>query len=102
MNTFLFDKNGVPNQNQANAQHTQMAATYVNSMASLLSKYAQSRGIITSQDSSISLLEYCKDIFWKNLSYSQAYTIAPNKNRATANADREYKNQSNSSKKKGC
>jgi predicted SprT family Zn-dependent metalloprotease len=102
MNTFLFDKNGVPNQNQASAQHTQMATTYVNSMASLLSRYAQSRGIITSPDSSISLLEYCKDIFWKNLSYSQAYVIAPNKTRAVTNADREYKNQSNSSRKKGC
>ncbi|TKC03386.1 hypothetical protein [Pedobacter cryotolerans] len=102
MNTFLFDQSGTPYSNQGIPQHTQMANTYVNSMASLLTRFAISRGILTSPDSSISLTEYCQDIFWQNLQHSQAYIAAPNKNRSTSNGNREYKNTSNSSKKKKC
>jgi hypothetical protein len=102
MNNFLFTPTGSPQPDQATAQHTQMAVTYVNSMASILQKFAISKGIITSPNSNISLTEYCRDIFWNNLSNTQAYQAAPNKSRAEANAKREYTNASNSSKKKGC
>lgn len=102
MNIFLFDQSGTPFSNQGVPQHIQMANTYVNSMASLLMSYATSRGILTSPDSSISLLEYCKDIFWQNLQHSQAYIAAPNKSRSASNGEREYKNTYNSTKKKRC
>lgn len=102
MNIFLFDQSGTPFSNQGVPQHIQMANTYVNSMASLLMSYATSRGILTSPDSSISLLEYCKDIFWQNLQHSQAYVAAPNKSRSASNGEREYKNAYNSTKKKRC
>lgn len=104
MNEYLFRSDGTPipdGTNQETAQHTQMAAAYVNSMASLLAKYATSRGILKSPDSSITLLEYCKDLFWRNLADSQAYIQAPNKTRAITNGDREFKNQSGTNKK-GC
>ncbi|MFN0257612.1 hypothetical protein [Pedobacter ureilyticus] len=102
MNMFLFDQSGAPFANQGVPQHIQMANTYVNSMAALLTSYATSRGILTSPDSSISLSEYCKDIFWQDLQHSQAYIAAPNKNRSASNGEREYKNTYNSTKKKKC
>ncbi|MDQ8004412.1 MAG: hypothetical protein REI64_06390 [Pedobacter sp.] len=102
MNTFLFDQSGTAFTNQGIPQHIQMANTYVDSMASLLTSYAISRGILVSPDSSISLNEYCKDIFWQNLQHSQAYFAAPNKSRSMNNGEREYKNTFNSTKKKKC
>lgn len=102
MNMFLFDQSGAPFSNQGVPQHIQMANTYVDSMAALLTSYAISRGILTSPDSSISLSEYCKDIFWQNLQHSQSYIAAPNKNRSASNGEREYKNTYNSTKKKKC
>lgn len=102
MNNYLYGDDGHPYTAYEIAQHAQMAATYVDSMSSLLLNYAHERGIWQSPDSSISLFDYCKDIFWKNLSNTQPYIKAPNKARAESNGNRELNNTSNSTKKKGC
>ena len=83
------------------AQHTQMATTYVKSMATLLEDFARSSGITESPDKSITLNEYCQDIFWGNL--QQTTKVKYQKPaRSAGNAENEYKNKSNSSHKKGC
>ncbi|GGE71331.1 hypothetical protein EV200_1165 [Pedobacter psychrotolerans] len=102
MNQYLYDNQSYPITEQYDvAQHEQMAATYVNSMGSLLQAYAIERGILTSPDSSIDLATYYKDIMWRNLSMSQGKVKAPNAARAKANGAREANNQSGTNKK-GC
>jgi len=103
MNSYLYDNNGILySDDYQRSQHEQMAASYVNSMASLLEMYAHSNGIYSSPDSNISLSEYCKDIFWRNLATSQSSIKAPNQTRAERNGNRELKNESGSTNKKGC
>lgn len=68
----------------------------------MVGSYANARGIFESPDSSISLNQYCKDILWNSLSSSQTSIKAPNKSRAEKNGDKEFKNKSGSSNKKGC
>ncbi|MDY0904437.1 hypothetical protein [Pedobacter sp. CFBP9032] len=82
-------------------QHMQMAETYVNSMANLLVNVATSKGIGTSPDTSISLEEYCRDIFWGSLQQTSGLD-SPNAARSKSNSEREYKNQSGSTGKKEC
>lgn len=84
------------------SHHTQMAFSYVSTMADILSVYARSRGITTSPDASIGLKTYCEDLFWYSLGNTQTSVLCPDQERANRNGKREYKNQSNSSKKKGC
>ena len=79
-----------------------MAASYVNSMAALLQMYANSRGIFISPDPGISLNEYSRDVFWRNLATSQSSIKAPNKIRSDRNGLKELKNELGSTKKKGC
>lgn len=102
MNQYLYDDQSFPITEQYEvAQHEQMAATYVNSMASVLLAYAHERGIWNSPDSSISLQTYCQDIMWRNLAISQSRIAPPNAIRAKANGDREANNQYGTNKK-GC
>lgn len=82
-------------------QHWQMGETYVNSMALILLGVANSKGITTSPDPSISLEVYCRDIFWGSLQQTSGLD-APNAARSKTNSEREYKNQSGSTGKNDC
>ncbi|MGN8058023.1 hypothetical protein ACTJKN_17210 [Pedobacter sp. 22163] len=106
LNRYLFDQeDGTPhpyNYPELGAmQHMQMAETYVNSMANILATVAASKGIGASPDTSISLGEYCRDIFWGSLQQTSGLD-APNAARSKANSEREYKNQTGSTGKNDC
>jgi len=102
-NELLFKKGTAINgDGQNNAQHQQIAAKYVDQMASLLEIYANNRGI-TSPNQNLSLSQYCKDLAWGGLSDTKAYRkYAPNKTRIETTIKNEATNATNSTKKKGC
>ncbi|MFI5451111.1 hypothetical protein ACHMWN_03050 [Pedobacter sp. UC225_61] len=101
-NDLLFKKNGNPYYDQNDAQHQQIANKYVTQMSSLLEAYAISAGI-QSPDPSMSLADYCKDLAWGGLKDTKAYRkYATDKSRIDNHLKSEAKNDSNSTKKKGC
>lgn len=106
LNRYLFSQeNGLPhpyNYPQLGAlQHLQMAETYANSMTDMLLEYVHSKGIYSSPDPNISLWGYCNDIFWGSLQQTSGLD-APNPTRSSSNANKEFKNQSGSTGRKGC
>lgn len=102
IHTFLFDKSGTIYDDQNQAQHEQIAATYVNDLAGILYQYALSIGVSSSPRASISLAQYCKDLAWAGLHGTRAYKNAPDKSRIEGNINRKATSASNSSMIKYC
>jgi hypothetical protein len=106
LNRYLFNQeDGTPhpyNYPELGAmQHMQMAETYVNSMAKILMDVSIAKGYGASPDTSISMEQYCRDIFWGSLQQTSGLE-APDAARSKTNAEREYKNQTGSTGKKDC
>ncbi len=101
-NALLFTQ-GVPKNDQNDAQHKQMAETYVNGLTVLLVKFANSRGI-TSPTADQSLESYCNDLAWGGLQGTPAYQLfMPGfKYRIDNNIQNENTNATGSTKVKGC
>jgi len=101
-NNLLFKKNGSQVGDQNDAQHEQIANSYVNGIANALEIYASTHSI-TSPDPALTLSQYCKDLAWGGLSDTNAYSkYAPNKSRVQDNLKNEATNNSKSTKKKKC
>ncbi|QDW24169.1 hypothetical protein [Pedobacter sp. KBS0701] len=104
LNQLIYDRDGsaITDLDRLEpAQHTQMATTYVTSMAKLLEDFAKIKGITESPDKSITLNQYCQDLFWGNLQKTTKVKYQ-RPARSESNAAREYKNKSNSTNKKNC
>jgi hypothetical protein len=106
LNRYLFDQeDGTPhpyNYPELGAmQHMQMAETYVNSMAKILMDVSIAKGYGASPDTSISMEQYCRDIFWGSLQQTSGLE-PPDAARSKKNAEREYKNQAGSTGKNDC
>lgn len=72
-NALLFT-NGAPTADQNDAQHQQMAASYVNSLATLLEEFANAKGI-TSPIAGVTLHDYCVRLVWGGLQNTPAYQL---------------------------
>jgi len=100
VNRFIFSPEDNSPISGGAAQHFQMASTYVESMAVILTNYAQANGI-ESPDDSVSLKDYCKDIFWSSLQQSSGL-LPKDPERAKKTGSQEFNNETKSTKKKGC
>ncbi|MBB5635340.1 hypothetical protein HDE68_001225 [Pedobacter cryoconitis] len=100
VNRFIFSPEDNSPISGGAAQHFQMASTYVESMAVILTNYAQANGI-QSPDDSVPLKDYCEDIFWSSLQQSSGL-LPKNPERSKKTGSQEFNNETKSTKKKGC
>ncbi|MDB5117368.1 MAG: hypothetical protein JWQ79_2860 [Mucilaginibacter sp.] len=89
--------------NQNAAQHEDMAQTYVDAMSEMLVTYADENGI-NCPNSSRTLSQYCSDLAWGGLQYTDAFTSlsASDQTRILNTISAEQHHSTGSTAKKGC
>ncbi|MDP9048453.1 MAG: hypothetical protein M3N14_09970 [Bacteroidota bacterium] len=103
INSLLFDSNGTQQLNQNNAQHNQMVQDYINGISQLLTHFANDNSI-TSPDPSRTILQYCTDLAWGGLQFTDAYKNLTQTDRVRINATlfNEQEGNSNATQQKPC